>query len=347
VILVRAFVEESRDPTGRGLDLRGQLLFVVAIGALTYALIEAPHDGWLSPVIVSLFAATVLLGVVFVVAELRSPDPMMDVRVFRDRVYTVAVLTLFAVLFSVYGLLLVITQYFQNIKGYSPERAGVIMLVFTAPLIVLAPVAGNLAARFGARLPTLIGVTSLTAGLVVVVFGIGGPLIIVGIGLALVGVGSALSVAPTTNEAMSTIAPDRAGMASGIMSAQRALGSTAGFAIMGSVLAAVVSASLPAKFSPLLAEPARQRAVDAVVADANPRAVVSLIGPGKPLPDAVAERSELVDAADEAFQAGIRVALIIGAGVTFAALIAGFVVFPRRDREQEAVSPSGLEIAQA
>ena len=49
---------------------------------------------------------------------------MMDVRVFRDRVYTVAVLTLFAVLFAIYGLLLVITQYFQNIKGYSPERAG-------------------------------------------------------------------------------------------------------------------------------------------------------------------------------------------------------------------------------
>ena len=49
---------------------------------------------------------------------------MMDVRVFRDRVYTVAMLTLFAVLFAIYGLLLVITQYFQNIQDYSPERAG-------------------------------------------------------------------------------------------------------------------------------------------------------------------------------------------------------------------------------
>jgi EmrB/QacA subfamily drug resistance transporter len=347
VILVRAFVEESSDPTARGIDLPGQVLFVVAIGALTYALIEAPHDGWLSPLIVSLFAVTVLLGVVFVVTELRSPDPMMDVRVFRDRVYTVAVLTLFAVLFSVYGLMLVITQYFQNIKGYSPEKAGVVMLACTAPLIVLAPVAGSLAARFGARRPTLIGVASLTAGLVVVMFGIGGPLTIVTVGLVLVGIGSALSVAPTTNEAMSTIPPDRAGMASGIMSAQRALGSTAGFAIMGSVLAAVVSTSLPDKFSPLLTEPARQRAVDAVVRDANPRAVVSLIGPGKPLPDAVAERSELVDAADEAFQTGIQVALIVGAGVTFAALVAGFVVFPRRDRQEAVSSTTRLEIAQA
>ena len=75
-------------------------------------------------------------------AELHAADPMMDVRVFRDRVYTVAVLTLFAVLFAIYGLLLVITQYFQNIKGYSPERAGLIMLAQTAPMIVLAPIAG-------------------------------------------------------------------------------------------------------------------------------------------------------------------------------------------------------------
>ena len=61
----------------------------------------------------------------FVVAELRAADPMMDVRVFRDRVYSAAIFTLFAILFAVYGLLLVITQYFQNIRDYSPERAGV------------------------------------------------------------------------------------------------------------------------------------------------------------------------------------------------------------------------------
>jgi EmrB/QacA subfamily drug resistance transporter len=348
IILVRAFVAESSDPATRGIDLPGQVLFVVAIGALTYALIEAPHDGWLSPLILSLFAATAVLAVVFVVTELRSSDPMMDVRVFRDRVYTVAVLTLFAVLFAVYGEMLVITQYFQNIKAYSPEKAGLIMLTASVPLIVLAPVAGSLAARFGARRPTLLGVTALTAGLVVVMLGIGGALTVIAIGLVLVGCGAALSIAPTTNEAMATIPADRAGMASGIMSAQRALGSTAGFAIMGSVLAAVVSASLPDKFSPLLSEPARQRAVDAVVRDANPRAVVALIGPGKPLPDDVSERAELVDAADEAFQTGIQASLIVGAGVTFAALVAGFVVFPRRDTSQEAVSPTtALEIAQA
>ena len=352
VVLVRAFVEESSDPATRDLDLRGQLLFIVGVGALTYALIEAPHDGWLSPLIIGLFVTTVVIAVLFVVSELRAADPMMDVRVFRDRVYTVAVLTLFAVLFAIYGLLLVITQYFQNIKGYSPERAGLIMLAQTAPMIILAPIAGGLAARFGSRRPTLLGVTLVTCGLVVVLAGIGGPLLIVVLGLGLVGAGGALSIAPTTNEAMSSIPPDRSGMASGIMSAQRALGSTAGFAVMGSVLAVVVSATLPAKFAPYLPEPGRQEAVDAVVRDANPRAVVSLIGPGRPLPDVVASSGRLLDAADDAFVEGIRAALLVGAAVTLAALIAGFLVFPRgagsrRDELREAESRRGRRGARA
>ena len=90
IVLVRAFVEESHDPTPRGLDLPGQVLFIVAVGALTYALIEGPHSGWLSPVILGLLIGSAVLVVAFVVAELRARDPMMDVRVFRDRVYTVA-----------------------------------------------------------------------------------------------------------------------------------------------------------------------------------------------------------------------------------------------------------------
>jgi EmrB/QacA subfamily drug resistance transporter len=334
VVLVLAFVDESRDPTPRSLDPPGQLLFIAAIGTLTYALIEGPHSGWLSPLILGLLITAAVLVVVFVVVELRSPDPMMDVRVFGDRVYTTAILTLFVVLFSVYGLLLVLTQYFQNVREYSPERTGVVLLAYTLPMIVLSPLAGSMAARDGGRRPTLAGVTSLVLGLLVIIVGIGRPLWIIVIGLLLIAVATGLSLSPTTNVAMSSIPPDRAGMASGIMSAQRALGSTAGFAIMGSVLAAVVGGVLPGKFEPYLAEPTRTVAVDAVVDDANPRAVVTLIGPGRPLPDAVAARQELVDAADEAFSDGIRIALTVGLVLSVLVLIAGAVVFPKGRAEE-------------
>jgi MFS family permease len=275
-----------------------------------------------------------VLVVVFVAVELRSTDPMMDVRVFGDRVYTTAIFTLFTVLFSVYGLLLVLTQYLQNVRDYSPERAGFVLLAFTGPMIVLSPIAGAMAAKDGGRRPTLAGVTSLVLALLVIIFGIGRPVFVIIIGLLLVSVASGLSLSPTTNVAMSSIPPDRAGMASGIMSAQRALGSTAGFAIMGSVLAAVVGSVLPGKFEPFLPEPARTAAVEAVVDDANPRAVVAEIGPGKPLPDTVAERRELVDAADDAFADGIRAALAVGLVLSILALIAGAKVFPKGVAEE-------------
>jgi MFS family permease len=169
----------------------------------------------------------------FVLVEPRSPDPMMDVRAFGDRVYTTAILTLFAVLFSVYGLMLVLIQYLQNVRVESPERAGLVLLAFTGPMIALSPIAGSMAARDGGRRPTLAGVTSLVLGLLVVILGIGRPLVLIVSGLLLIGVASGLSLSPTTDVAMSSIPPERAGMASGIMSAQQALGSTAGFAIMG------------------------------------------------------------------------------------------------------------------
>jgi EmrB/QacA subfamily drug resistance transporter len=333
IVLVRAFVAESSDPTPRSLDLPGQLLFISAIGTLTYGLIEGPHTGWRSPLILGLLVGSAVLIAVFVAAELRSPEPMMDVRVFADRVYTVAILTLFVVLFAVYGLLLVITQYLQNVRGYSPEQAGLAMLAFTVPMIILSPISGSLAARDGGRRPILAGVSFLVAGLVVVIVGVGHPLVIVLAGLLLVSTATGLSLSPTTNVAMASIPPERAGMASGIMSAQRALGSTAGFAIMGSVLAAVVGSVLPGKFAPFLPEPERTAAVQAVVEDANPRAVVALIGPGKPLPDSVASRRELVDAADDAFVEGIRVALLVGGALAVLVLGVGFVTFPKGIKE--------------
>jgi EmrB/QacA subfamily drug resistance transporter len=341
VVLVRAFVTESKDPRPRDLDLPGQVLFIVAVGALTYALIEGPQAGWLSPEILGLLVGSVAAVAIFVVVELRSRDPMMDVRVFKDRVYTVAILTLFVVLFCVYGLLMIITQYFQNVQDRSPEQTGVIMLAFTLPALILAPVAGNLAAKQGGRRPTLGGVAILALGMLTVAIGVGGPLAIVVAGLVLVGSAAGLAISPATNEAMSSIPADRAGMASGIMSAQRALGSTAGFAIMGSILAAVVASTLPARFEPYLSGQELDDAVAVVVDDANPQAVVSIIGPGKPLPDDVAEEDELVQAADDSFVEGIRVALSVGLVLAVLVLIAGVIVFPKGARDE------GDELAEA
>jgi MFS family permease len=255
---------------------------------------------------------------------------MMDLRVFGDRVYSTAIITIFCVLFGIYGTLLVITQYFQNIRDYSAEDAGFLMISMTLPVIVLAPIAGRLTARLGGRRPTLIGVSLIAAGLAVLAATVGGNLAWTLLGLALIGAAGGLAVTPVTSVAMSAIPDDRSGMASGILSAQRALGSTAGFAIMGSVLAAVVSLTLPDKFEPYLPDDQqREEAVDEVVEDANPRAVAALLGPGKPLSADVKEEPELEQAADDAFVEGIRAAVGVALVLVLGALVAGYVIFPK------------------
>ena len=333
ILLTYRHVAETRDPASRSFDVPGQLLFIAGIGALTYAFIQGGHDGWGSALILGCFAAAAVVLVTFVLHELRAPDPMMDIRVFRDRVYDASIYAVFATLFCIYGTLFVITQYFQNVRVYSPEETGFLMLGMTIPTIVLSPLSGRIVAARGARLPTLVGLSTAVIGTAILAAGDASQVWVVLVGLAFVGAASGLAVPSATSEAMGSIPPERSGMASGILSSQRALGSTAGFAIMGSILAGVVSTTLPSDLEPIIPNAAdRQAVVDRVAEDANPQAVASLIGPGKPLPDNITEDTRAFDAADDAFVTGIRVAMLVGCLVALSSLIVGWFLFPRRRR---------------
>ncbi len=335
LIMTYAFVSESKDSTRHSFDPVGQILFIIAIAAITFALVEAPSFGFSSPWIVGpLIAGVVALGV-FVWVELRSRDPMMDVRVFGDFPYTAAIITVFAVLFCAYGTLLVITQYFQNINDYSAQTTGLLMLAFTIPSMVLAPIAGRLAARFGGRRPTLAGVALTCAATATLALGVERGLGVTLLGLFLLGLGTGLSVAPATALAMGTISPERSGMASGILSSQRALGSTAGFAIMGSLLALVVAAQLPSALEPIIPDAdERNEVVEQIVTDANPQAVPSPIGPGPSGPRAEAQRDDVIEAADAVFTDGIALAEASGFLLALVALFIGWKAFPRSERAE-------------
>jgi hypothetical protein len=100
---------------------------------------------------------------------------------------------------------------------------------------------------------------------------------------------------------------------------------------MGSILAVTVSVALPKNLEPIIPDAQqRDQVVDTVVDDANPQAVASLVGPGKPLPDNVTEDDEVLAAADDAFVSGVRVAMLVGFVVALSALIVGWVLFPRK-----------------
>jgi hypothetical protein len=159
--------------------------------------------------------------------------------------------------------------------------------------------------------------------------GRGTPIVVAG--LALSALGTSLCLTPITSLAMTAVPPERAGMASGIMSAQRALGSTVGFAVLGSVLAASLTATLAAHLAEALPDATERREVAAtVIGNANPRAYAAEIGPGRPIRhlDDDTQRAILA-AADRDFVEGIRISLATAIVVLALVLAAGYRYFPR------------------
>ncbi len=330
LVLAGLFVQESRDPRARTFDLPGQLLFVAGVGAFAFAVIEGPHSGWLSAEILGLFILAAVACAAFVVLERRRPDPMMDLTLFRDHTYTLAIVTVFAVLFATYGMLLVVTQLFQNVRGFSPIRAGLLLLPFSLTTTVVSLRVGRLMSIVGSRRLILLGLTSQIVGLAVMITGMNHISVVV-VGIVLVALGNAMCMTPSTSLAMTAVPPERAGMASGIMSAQRALGSTVGFAVLGSVLAAVLTVTLSEHLARALPNPTERREVaDTIIGNASPRAYTAEIGPGRPIRHAnPATQEAILAAADVDFVEGIRVSLSVAIVLLALVLGAGYKWFPR------------------
>lgn len=316
------YVAESRGEVDHGFDLPGQAAYVIAVGGFAFAVIEGPSLGWASPGVLAAWLAFGGGFVVFVWHELRTEQPMMDLRLFRSRTYSLAIVSLFTMLFGMYGMLLVISQLWQNVLGFSVLTTGLLLMPLALVQMVLSPLAGRWIPHVGARRLMLGGMGVLVGGLALQIVGISvsDPVMVVGVWL--IGAAQALTVTPATTVAMSSVPEDRAGMASGIMNSQRALGSTAGYAVLGTILAAWLTASLGPTLETILPDATERDAVSSAVIDSvNPRAYAAEIGPGRPIPSASGATREEIAAATEAdFRHGVQLALAV------AALIAAIVL---------------------
>ena len=354
LFLTWRYVAESRDERPRRFDVPGQLLFIAAVGAFAYAVIEGPRAGWRSPEILGLFAVSAAALGAFVYWERRNADPMMDLTLFRDRTYSLAILTIFAVLFAIYGMLLVTTQYLQNVRGYSPTEAGLLLIPYSVTATLMSLQAGRLMGKVGSRRLILAGLAFMIGGFGVMIAGMGTSIAIVVVGLAMASLGCALCLTPITSLAMSAVPAERSGMASGIMSAQRALGSTVGFAVLGSILAAWLGVTLERHLAPVLTDAAETKEVTAaIIAAANPRAHPAEIGPGRPIQHIDDQtRKDIVKVAESDFVEGIRLALSTAIMFLVLVLAAGFAWFPRgrgglADATREAASLKAEEAGAA
>jgi len=242
-------LKESRG-TRSELDIVGLVLAGAGVFALVWAPARAPSVGWGTAEVIGALVAGVVLVAAFLAWERRARHPMVPLAYFRRRGFATANAVAFIQNVSLIGSLFILSQLFQIGLGYSPLQAGLRILVWNGTLMVTAPIAGALADRYGNRPFMVLGLLMQAGGLAwlaaTVVAGVGygslvAPLIVAGVGISM--------VFPTVANLVTGSLPDEeAGVAAGVNSALRELGSVFGIAIIALVFANAGSYASPGSF---------------------------------------------------------------------------------------------------
>ena len=246
IALAVTSVGESRDPKAGGLDYPGIVLFGGGLFSVVWALIDANRVGWESaPTIIRLVIGAVLL-VGFVFAERKHRRPMIDLTIFRDPTVVGAAVAMLGYAASAQVMMTILPLYLQDAFVLSPAIAGLAMIPFALPLLIGPSVGGKLAATMSSR-----AILSLGLGLVAIGNAVAATAVLAdlaywtaAIGMFITGSGAGLLNSETAKAQVSSVPPERAGMASGLASTTRFIGIIAGVAVLGAVLAAVAEARL-------------------------------------------------------------------------------------------------------
>lgn len=212
-------VPESRDPAAKGkLDLVGSALVTVGLVGLTYGLIEGPAKGWTKPGPLAALLAGVILLAAFVAWERRTPEPMLQLSLFRSTQFTSANILTFIVYGALGGALFLLPIQLIQVAGYTPLQAGVSLLPITVIMLLLSARSGALAGRIGPRLQMSVGPVVIGLGLVLFVrIGTSGNYLTEVLpALVIFGLGLATNVAPLTSTVLAAAPAEQAGMASAI-----------------------------------------------------------------------------------------------------------------------------------
>jgi EmrB/QacA subfamily drug resistance transporter len=313
---------ESRDENApRKIDVPGILTISVGLTALVLALVQSNSWGWGSARVVGLFVLAAVALTAFIAIEHRTDHPMVDFRFFRSMTFRGSNVVAFIVSFSMMAMFFFIALYLQDILHYSPLQAGVRFLPATVVIMVVAPVSGRMADRIGPRPLMVAGLLTVAFAL----FWLTGITTSTGYGYLSVafvtmGLGMGLVMSPMSTAAMSSVDKMKAGVASGILSMTRMIGSSFGVALMGAVVASLGRSRLNTL---LPAFPASMR-----------QSLASSLGSGS-LPHlgsqlTTTQKGQAIAAAHDSFVYALSRGLYVGAAFALAgALIAFVTIAPR------------------
>ncbi|HVX21478.1 MAG TPA: MFS transporter [Acidimicrobiales bacterium] len=328
VAITLAKVQESRDPNTRRVDWIGFITFSAALFMLVFALVRGNASGWGSPSIIGLLAGSAVLLVVFVVAEWKQADPMLDLSLYRRPAMSGVSAVGFTLSASIFAMFLYLTLFVQDDLGYGPLAAGVRFLPITMLAFVVAPFAGKLSVRLHARVLLGVGLVLVAVGCLLMAFvkaDSGWTVLLPGFIVGGIGIGTVNPV--LASSAIAVVPPERSGMASGANNTWRQVGIATGIAGLGAVfqsrIVSAVSSNLQATAAGRAAAGQHGAALGAAMTSGQLRTAVR----GLPADQA----SAVLHAYHAGFASSFNLLMLISTGVAFVGAILAFVLVRQRD----------------
>ncbi|WP_229398387.1 MFS transporter [Micromonospora okii] len=322
VVLVSLLVPESRDPDPGRIDVPGVLLSVVGLVALTYGIIDGGEHGFDRPLVWASIAGGLAVLAWFVVLELRSDHPSLDVRLFRLPRFAAPVALVGLVFFAAMGVMFFSSFYLQLVRGYSPLETGLLFLPFAAAQLVFAPRSAAMVRRYGGRAVAVVGLTLTMVSLGAFVFiDAGTPIWTVLVFFFLQGAGMANIMPPATESIMSALPRQKAGVGSAVSNTIRQISGALGVAVLGSVLSALYRQDVTPALRDLPAA-AHEAAAESI---SGAYAAAGQLGPAGPA---------LVASANHAFVSAMHWAAALSAAVAALGILVALRWMPGRDQGQ-------------
>jgi EmrB/QacA subfamily drug resistance transporter len=245
--------ELSKPDTVRGYDVLGTSTFVVGLTGLVLGVSRGGLSGWNDSIVIASLATAAVLLPLWVLIERRSRAPMLDLNIFRNRLFAAASAAAFINGLSRFALMFLFVFYFQGAQGNSPIEAGIKLIPLALGMLVASPLAGMYADRHGSRTLAATGMLVTATGLAgMTTLGVGTAYYQSALWLALVGIGSGMFNSPNTAAMMGTVPAQRRGVAAGARTLLQNTGAVLSIAfVLAVVTSAVPKATLFAVFSGL------------------------------------------------------------------------------------------------
>jgi EmrB/QacA subfamily drug resistance transporter len=238
-------IPTSRDPNAPRIDLPGAAFSIIGLGSLLFGIIEGPSRGWSDPLVLAGFTVGIVFIASFILWELHTSTPMLDMRFFKNPRFSVANAAVTLTFFAMFGSMFLMTQYWQLVHGYTPLQAAVRLIPYALTMMVVAPLSARVVERLGTKRVVGSGLLVMATALFLLSFiqrDTQYPIVIAMFCLMAVGMG--FTMAPATESVMGSLPREKAGVGSAVNDTTRQVGGALGVAVIGSIVSSAYASQI-------------------------------------------------------------------------------------------------------